>query len=533
MPRTPSYRYNLYKIDKRREGALKSHIESKGMSEIGSDTCGEYAATFYLCTEPAIVDDIWWVKQFGMLIPDAIKDEIKNSSYFGVVLYSSDTSCFAIPLGKSHFFLREFGEQDFGVELACRIADDNSVKMVNSRSFGGKKTKSIATFGDDARLELENGESLEYLQATTRDEGNWGKKGSFGSSAALTLPICPENMDQVLNGIEEKLASAPLFEPPRAISVKSKELKALLDADLSNALSEGGADPGEVHVDAVQLNGIEFIFRDAYRCFLRGPGRRTSEILENLSLEQLQAYAQEMELDLAEVWNDIKVVHVNVNDDLKFTEKLRHTISFVTDRDGKYYFLKDGKWFEFSPQYVHNLIEAVREITWVDSDSALDLHRDQHQAWRDANPTETVNYPEYWYNSCVLVNAESGFICYDRKNRKESGYIYEPLDVYDPATKTFIFVKRWEGKTSNAAYLIDQAVNTIKLLGPQNLVTVHGDSLECGKARLLIIKEGKRVNSVDDIGSLIILQKLNAFKQECRRKSIDCEIQIQYEYPAP
>lgn len=528
MPREKTYRYNLYKIPKEKEGGLIANLKEKGLSEVGRRTCGSYTVAFYLCDEPDKVKDIWWAEQYGEFIPEDKKDTIFNLAHSAAILYSSSQNCFAIPLGKTHFYFRDFADLDFGIDLACRIADEGSVGLVNSRSFGGNKTKTIATFSADSRLDIDSGESLEYLKASLIDKETWGKNGNFGASASLCLKVAPDQLNEALDRIVTTLQQPELFQPPRSTEEKSPTKKASLDQKLGDIIAGKVTGDTSVEVASIQLSGVEFIFSETHHFVLKGPNRISSERIESLDIESLRSFASENSLDLSISWQDIKVQHADEQNIGHFTNPLKKEISYVTPEDGEFYFLRDGKWYRFSEKYIEALLTSIEQIELTPYLSDLNLDRQAFQRWVDQNPDTNLKYTEWWYNNEVL-GKQPDMEVYDRQSISGTkNYSVEPLDVLDKKTDTFIFVKRWT-KSSDFAYLIDQAITSIKLLNASNTLPVGDETLQCKNAKLLLITNKEPVTSLRNIRSLIVLQKLNAFKSECRRKNINPFVQIQQE----
>lgn len=180
----------------------------------------------------------------------------KNLSNFSVFLVESDKYCYAIGLGKSHFYLREFTDADFGINLAERIADEESVSLKSSQLFGGKKSKSIVTYGDSADLDYDNGESIQSIKCATCDQELWGKTAIFGSSVQLTLDIIPDKLPEIIQRIEDELVKNPLVRISRNVLLRDQAKISVLNKKLVELLqSSGGVTPQSAEY---VMSGIEF-----------------------------------------------------------------------------------------------------------------------------------------------------------------------------------------------------------------------------------------------------------------------------------
>ena len=134
-------KYNIYKIDKEKEEELIEKLKSVNLELSKIITVDNYKLSFYFSNEPDNIS-IWWTSVYSEFLEE---DNIPcNKVYFATLIISNDKYCYAVSLGKSHFYLRNFCDPDFGLDLAERIADKNNLKIKNSRYFASKKTKVIS-----------------------------------------------------------------------------------------------------------------------------------------------------------------------------------------------------------------------------------------------------------------------------------------------------------------------------------------------------------------------------------------------------
>jgi len=68
-------------------------------------------------------------------------DQPKNNLHFGVLLLSNENICYAISLGKSHFYLRKFCDSDFGLNMAEKIIDASNLRIKNQNFIKARKIK--------------------------------------------------------------------------------------------------------------------------------------------------------------------------------------------------------------------------------------------------------------------------------------------------------------------------------------------------------------------------------------------------------
>ena len=182
-------KYNIYKIEKGKESSLLEKLQTVGLSLAGQKSVSGFKLSFYFSKEPEDID-IWWADLYEDYFGSNSKP--KNKVYFGVFLISNSSLSYAISMGKSHFYLKDFCDTDFGINLAERIADNN-LKLKNSKLFGGKKSKTIISYQENSEFEYDSGESIHYVKAKTIDKYKWGEVASFGNSVQLHLEISPDD----------------------------------------------------------------------------------------------------------------------------------------------------------------------------------------------------------------------------------------------------------------------------------------------------------------------------------------------------
>ncbi len=213
-------KYNIYKIIKSEENNLIDKLKSVNLQKICSKEINGFKFDFYYSQDPEQID-IWWTDLYKDFFEDI--DKPKNKIYFGVLLISNDKLLYAVSLGKAYFYLKNFCDMEFGLDLAERIADKNHMKIKNSKYFNVSKSKTITTYQHGSTVDYDSGESMQYIKVKTIDEGKWGNTVSFGNSVAFNIDKKPEDLTILINDIEEVLKQPPKFSIPRVEAVKNEE----------------------------------------------------------------------------------------------------------------------------------------------------------------------------------------------------------------------------------------------------------------------------------------------------------------------
>lgn len=119
--------------------------------------------------------------------------------------------------GKAHFYLRPHCDYDFGIELAKRVADEGDISQTAARRFQGRKRKDITSYSPHTTLDVQSGESVDFLQAAIIEskQETFGMRGKFGTSALVAPKIEPAELGAFLTDLFSELHSAQLFRVPR------------------------------------------------------------------------------------------------------------------------------------------------------------------------------------------------------------------------------------------------------------------------------------------------------------------------------
>ncbi|WP_216069485.1 DUF6119 family protein [Acinetobacter junii] len=120
--------YNIYRIKNDKYVDLLNKIESVGLVKQKTQNYDNYEMTFFF-SEEIKGNEIWWFETYKdfLNLPDELP---KNIFYFGLLICKNEDNpkeIYAVSLGKSHFYLSKFIELDFGISLAIRMANEQSI----------------------------------------------------------------------------------------------------------------------------------------------------------------------------------------------------------------------------------------------------------------------------------------------------------------------------------------------------------------------------------------------------------------------
>jgi len=479
---------------------LINKLESTGLKKLGSKTIDNFNLDFYFSPDPEPIS-IWWAETYKDFLSGV--EQPKNKIYFAVLIIYSSSVCYAISLGKSHFYLKDYCDLDFGLNLAERIASEE-IKIKNSKFYKNKKNKIITTYQKGSAIDFESGESMHYLKTNTIDKLNWGETVSFGHSAQFGIELKPADLPGFIDKIEKTLTEPQRFKLPKVDVVQNEEKQEELDNLLADAIS-GTTEISSLQTNEITLSGVEFIFSDQheYSFYLKGD-RESDTGKEELSIESLRKFIVDNQIDLRQQLNDIRIKVYNENGK-DFSMPLKEAIDFVEENER--YCLIDGKWHQFNQSYIQYLQEEVDkiEINLEDSD--------------------VVETSEDAFNK---NKSQEGFINCDKVleiiNKK---YKVEHMDLYKDSTLYYVKI----GAPQKMNYNIDQSINMVKLLqNNQSRIKIMNEDKQINTICLWFIFDGRkeRIKKLSDINSLILHMKLVEWKKTVQSADYKPLVRIGY-----
>ncbi|TAL50376.1 hypothetical protein EPN81_02905 [Patescibacteria group bacterium] len=482
----PMPKYNLYRVPLENKDGLVDKLLAADMEKVSSITDGAWNLDFFLSRKPKGTKIGWvdiFIKHLGDVAPAP-----ENLIHFGTFLIFNESVCYAVSLGKTHFYLRPYCDTDFGLQLAERIVDQGNLKTKHSKMFGGKKNKVITTYQKGAAIDYGSGESMHFLRAKTIDADAWGKVASFGHSVLLNLEIEPDDLPELVERIEETLLKEPVLRLPKVMRIRDEATQKDLDKKLIDAILKPAEDADLTEND-VSLSGVEFIFSEQFEyTFYMKKGARDSSSSHELSLDRLRSFLSGNGIDLRTSLEDLRI---EVKGDYRkpWSVGLKDVLDFIAPESKRC--LIDGKWHEFNQSYLDYLQEKVDEIAPV---FQSDVTGDE--------PTFNVAMSTEGY-----VNCDRDLTVLDKKYRIEAADLLKD--------ETLFFVKFGDPRKMN--YVVDQSVAAMRILKQhKKKLKIAGSDQKVKKICLWFVLDdrAKRIERLSELNSLILHMKLVDWKRE-------------------
>lgn len=494
-------RLNIFSISKEDLPQLRKKLAGIGMPVIHSEDQAGWHGSFYFSSNPK-PGTIDWAETFQSYFDTVPRPE--NINYFAVYLFTKGGKAYAVSYGKSHFYLRQFCDHDFGVEVAKRIGNELDIRQTSSKRFAGRRKKDIKSFTANARLDIESGESVDYIQAAilSDKQEDFGKTGKFGSSAQLTLDIVPSEIGALLNKLDVEMKSEPLFPLPRTtIITEFSEISKYDDMLITELLN--GAESSDFTDNSYDLYGVDFVFPNdgVYRLWC--PKYDEDLELERLSIADLRQYIKDCDIDRL----DILGIRITFKQEgrPKFTRGIKEALDYIAGDE--HVILSNGKWMRFNQDYL----------------DFLDAYIDTIEVEEPEPEFEEINITETAFNVSKAV-ADQGYTVADKDFSKIKIKSGTPVEAWDLHRGKTVYAVKF-GSAQKLGYICDQATATLEI------IRTGANAKKLPEFRRYALWLGykstpERLKSLKDSRSLILKQKIESWARKSRDLGIEPVIKI-------
>lgn len=493
-------RLNIFRIAASDLDPMKAKLADSGLSPIKNVQQDGWSGTFYFSSNPSPIPVSW---------AEAYKDYFDggsapaNQNYYAAFVFTKNSQCYVISHGKAHFYLRPFCDYDFGIEVAKRIANESDIRQTSSRRFQGRRKKDIRSFTYNTRLDVESGESVDYIQAAIIPEFRdvFGKVGQFGSSVRLALAISASDLGEFLSSLQAQLAEPARFELPRTtLIVEPAEVERYDDLLIKELTSEIGTT--EFAHNSYDLYGVDFVFGSEGLSTLSCPGypRRA---LEKLDIKDLKLYIKDKGIARGDLLG-IKVRR-QPEDAPGYTQKIKEALDFVADEDRVV--LTNGRWMHFNQDYLDFLDDFLREIAVEEVEPEF----------KEIGGIEEGNF-----NISDAIKMR-GYKVADKDFSILKTRASTQIEAWDLHKGSRVYAVKF-GTAQKLGYICDQASLTLELLrnraGVREIPKFESYCLWLG------YRSQKPLNSIADTGSIILKQKIEIWARRARDLGVEPVVKI-------
>ena len=434
-----------------------------------SDGC---TLEFFISRDPD-GSDIWWAKTYR----DFLDGELpKNIVYCAAFIVYCDDFCYAAALGKTYSTIKNYCDQDFGINMACRIAADR-VKIKNSKFFKSRRNRVTSNYQSGNRIEFDSGESLDMIRASTVDPALWGSEANFGTAVQFSMDIAPDQLPAFVKRVEAVLAQPARMDLPKVALIRDALRLKDLDAKLVETLS--GDDHGKIVLIANDNCQYSFYLQGAYGN-LSDKGGFDKKALQNfLNLQNV---------NLVEQINDVKIRVY----DPEGHERSKNLKALLDYRDAENNVcLIDGKWYRYNNSFV-NFLQREADSIAVERDKGNAVASD--------------------LDGFIAAQAKAGFTdCRKAIAAIDQKFKVNKIDLYKD--NALYFVKF--GNIEAINYTVDQAINAVKFLqAGRGQISFDDHVLDVERICLWLVPgAGREIAKISQVDSLNFLMKISDFRR--------------------
>ena len=246
MPRrtddTPTYDYNIYKIPVEKVEDFCAFLIGRNYEEIPLKEAlivnpSGFSFKLLFCDKDNKKGSPW----VSLLSSCSEWDLSQNLKIYGAALVcQSATSCYVVSYGNAHFYLSDYCDYSFGIKIAERLINLDSVKAQQNVSHGGKLSKTHIDYLSNSTLSYRGGEIPTYIKGESINEGVWGKSINCGTSAQFKWEEEPLELGEKLAELDRVYNSESTVSLPRLLALDddndSEKIDELFSA-LANAIA--------------------------------------------------------------------------------------------------------------------------------------------------------------------------------------------------------------------------------------------------------------------------------------------------------
>ena len=339
--------------------------------------------------------DIEWHKEWCTFFD--IKKALRSNSEtgHGVILVHDKVydNIFALVFGRAAWLIREYFEFDFGVYMAARLFDGTAIDAISSKYFSLLKNKSIIAYKEQTRLQPEEGQAVDFLEAIISEDYarrpnqesqyinellNSIKNYASASYSYLKITLYGKSvtLDILVKAIMQ-LSLVRSYDPRFEFPLMKKVDRIFgesLDEILLQKLKDGskdffvgipwfGLDESDKYAFFGNIDKYYFRYGSTFSIesnTLAYAANVEETAYTELNVDVISQFIRENQGVIEEI-RKLKILMYSEGQRLPVSELMKW-LDVELEYEGKTYALYNGFWVEFNDKYIECLDNKVREI---------------------------------------------------------------------------------------------------------------------------------------------------------------------------
>lgn len=545
MPRrtddTPTYDYNIYKIPVEKvedfcDFLIERKYEEIPLKEALIVNPSGFSFKLLFCDKDNKKGSPW----VSLLSSCSEWDLSQNLKIYGAALVcQSETSCYVVSYGNAHFYLSDYCDYNFGIKIAERLINLDSVKAQQNVSHGGKLSKTHIDYLSNSTLSYRGGEIPTYIKGESINEAIWGKSINCGTSAQFKWEEEPLELGEKLAELDQVYNSESTVSLPRLIALDSDNDAEKIDelfSVLANAIAnydDSLRNTTLINVPSFYMVGTKLIQNDSIR-FKMSCNRKNKQYDGELSIDAIKSFIEEKELDITDCIRSIKLSVEYGNDQWTPYKPLIDYLEFVTENN---FCLRNGKWCVFNNSYIEQVHRDVTKVAFTNHiGDAWKFDKNDLITYAKANNIyeDKEKQPYETYYNHKLTGLLQGVMIHpttvpvdENANRR---YRYEICDVVVNSQMYFVKI----GAPADFAYAVDQAMFTLSKIqnGYGKIKLPTDEEIEPTEFHLVLVCDNRitLINEWKDVYSINFLIHLSELKQSLNSMNISLVVDFVYNF---
>jgi hypothetical protein len=543
MPRKkdekPTYDYNIYQISIDKAEEFKSFLEERKFEEIPLKqelvkNPEGFAFTLMFCDKDNQKGSPW-VKLLSSCSEWDLSQQLKI--YGATLICTNSSTCFVVSYGNAHFYVSNYCDYNFGISVAERLVDLESVRAQQNISHGSKLSKMHMDYFSGAFLSYRSGEIPTYIRGKSINKDDWGEIINCGTSAQFKWEENPLEIGEKLQNLETAINASSSVSLPRLAQLDDEQDCDKIE-DLFQQLAKAIDEYDEaklktslVNVPSFYMVGTKLVQNDSIR-FKISCNYKRAQYDGELNIISIKNFLNEKQLNVFNVIKDINIAVEYSNDQWTNNKPLIDYIEFITTDN---FCLQNGKWCSFNSAYMERILQDANRISFsnhIDDDLKFDKMALISFAKTKGIYVDCDKQPyETYYNE--FLAKQLGAICVhphtvSADTNADGRYKYEVCDLFLDGVMYFVKI----GAPADFAYAVDQAMLTLdKIENNYGIIELPtGISVEPKEFKLVLIFENRKtiVEKWNDIFSINFLIHLTEIKQRLNNTDIKLNVDFCY-----
>lgn len=471
----------------------------------------KYSLKFFFYINQNSGATIDWYTEISSLFQN--EEVIQKSVYsgYGILLIYCDEFKYVFTFGRATYLLSKYIDWDFGLEMAAKMLDKNSINAQSSKFFSTSKNKSLIVY-NKGRFNPEAGESFDLINATISEAENHSTirelcnyiSTKVGFSSGLKIVVSMEeitikdivNIMILMNRIYIKYENR--LNIPKLLFIKpTDEIIVRLNQKLNEDIFKDENINISLNMYAIIDSEITLLDNITKYRLICNKNNREYNVLD---INDIKEFMLENKINNIEDVK-LKIFYNDMSRNLNVLKIIDYTTEL--DNENAYFCLYDGRWAKFNIDYVEqvdkNIGEINREI--VCFDSRYDLSYKELEEIKEKEGKELLNIltsTNVEVNEKTLGNLYREFIYNYKVAKEESGKLldrkrYKDIEICDIYNKSELIHTKI-GSPGDYNECINQSINGFEIWNLNKERVKENLGIEDVKTvTLLLITNNKKV----------------------------------------